>query len=438
MRSAPGTLYRAVWRWHFYAGLIVLPVLLWLAATGGLYLYKPEIEAWLYRDWSHVTPAARTVPLSDLITDIEHQSGGKVRQVMQPVAADSSWRMALVMPGGAKRLAFVDPYRARLLGSVAGGGAMATVKDLHSLAITGPIGNALIEIVAGWAIVLVITGAILWWPGRGSPIIALRGRPSGRLFWRDFHAGAGLLGGAVIFFLALTGMPWTGVAGKQLEAWVSAQGLGRPVLTDKGLRPSVDEHAGHEGHEAAATLPWSMQHIAPPAVAASAKPITPDRAVEIAEWSGEQAPWTMTLPAHPGAPFVFSTPTVRAEDAHVVYVAPDGFGVLQDARYADFGAGARWIEWGIATHQGQQYGEPNRLLMLFGCVALWALAITGPVLWWKRRRDGRLRAPPSVDARTLRAMAGAMLLLGIALPLTGLTMLAALIGELGWKRVRAA
>jgi len=31
-----GILYRTIWRWHFYAGLIVLPFLLWLAITGGL------------------------------------------------------------------------------------------------------------------------------------------------------------------------------------------------------------------------------------------------------------------------------------------------------------------------------------------------------------------------------------------------------------------
>ena len=35
--------YRAVWRWHFYAGLFVLPVLMLMALTGALYLFKAEI-----------------------------------------------------------------------------------------------------------------------------------------------------------------------------------------------------------------------------------------------------------------------------------------------------------------------------------------------------------------------------------------------------------
>ena len=44
-----GQVYRAFWRWHFYAGLVVLPFMMLLAVTGGLYLFKDEIEAVLYR-----------------------------------------------------------------------------------------------------------------------------------------------------------------------------------------------------------------------------------------------------------------------------------------------------------------------------------------------------------------------------------------------------
>lgn len=36
--------YRAVWRWHFYSGLITLPFLILLAVTGGLYLFRAEID----------------------------------------------------------------------------------------------------------------------------------------------------------------------------------------------------------------------------------------------------------------------------------------------------------------------------------------------------------------------------------------------------------
>ena len=43
VRSA-SDLYRAVWRWHFYAGLLVLPFMVTLAITGALYLFHDEID----------------------------------------------------------------------------------------------------------------------------------------------------------------------------------------------------------------------------------------------------------------------------------------------------------------------------------------------------------------------------------------------------------
>lgn len=44
-------LYRTLWRWHFYAGLFVLPFILILSLTGAAYLFKPQIERWEERDY---------------------------------------------------------------------------------------------------------------------------------------------------------------------------------------------------------------------------------------------------------------------------------------------------------------------------------------------------------------------------------------------------
>ena len=42
--------YRAVWRWHFYAGLFCIPFVIVLAISGSIYLFKTEIESWIDRD----------------------------------------------------------------------------------------------------------------------------------------------------------------------------------------------------------------------------------------------------------------------------------------------------------------------------------------------------------------------------------------------------
>src|SRR3954464_9446389 len=49
-RPSVGSLYLTVWRWHFYAGIIVAPFVIFLAITGGIYLWKPQYEAWRYRN----------------------------------------------------------------------------------------------------------------------------------------------------------------------------------------------------------------------------------------------------------------------------------------------------------------------------------------------------------------------------------------------------
>lgn len=426
--AVSGSFYRAVWRWHFYAGLLVLPVLVWLAVTGGLYLYKAELERLVYRDWISVVPTDAPKPLAELVPAIGQAAGGTVTQIIRPAEASESWRMTVAMPSGERRTAFVDPYQGTLLGTTRQGGVMQTVRDLHSLIITGPIGNAVVEIVAGWAIILVLTGFYLWWPRNGSPVLGLRGAPRHRRFWRDFHASAGALAGGVILFLAVTGMPWSGMWGKNLQGMVAANEWGRPKAP-----MAMKEHREHEGRS---TLPWSLQAAAPPHAHGDGD-IGPDRVAALAAAGGFGPSWTMTLPAKEGDPYLLSANTIRAEDARILYVEPETGRVLQDAGYADFGPGARLIEWGIATHQGQEYGEPNRLVMLAGCIAMLLLAGTAPILWWKRRRGNRLVAPArSLDPRRARTVTGLMLALGTLFPLTGATMLAALVADRLWMGMK--
>ena len=54
---ADTALYRRVWRWHFYAGLFVLPFILVLSVTGAIYLFKPQLDRWEERAWLHLPQA---------------------------------------------------------------------------------------------------------------------------------------------------------------------------------------------------------------------------------------------------------------------------------------------------------------------------------------------------------------------------------------------
>src|SRR6478752_7643463 len=56
--STGDRLYRVVWRWHFYAGMIITLPLIVVAATGALYIFKDELEGVLHPGVLYVEPAA--------------------------------------------------------------------------------------------------------------------------------------------------------------------------------------------------------------------------------------------------------------------------------------------------------------------------------------------------------------------------------------------
>ena len=56
------------------------------------------------------------------------------------------------------------------------------------------------------------------------------------------------------------------------------------------------------------------------------------------------------------------------------------------------------------------------------------LATSAPVMWWKRRQAGKLRAPPAPeDPRRSRGLLVIMGAIGLVFPLTGATMIVALL-----------
>ena len=162
------------------------------------------------------------------------------------------------------------------------------------------------------------------------------------------------------------------------------------------------------------------------------------RVIATTEAEGMPAPYTVSIPADPSLAFSVARLTRQAEDARSLYVDGTTGDVVADLRWDQFGGGAKAFEWGIAVHQGMQYGELNRLLMLFGCIGIWVLGISGGLMAWNRRpRGAGLTAPPRpTDPRARAAVLGIVIPLGVIFPLTGLSLLAALAGEWVWRRLK--
>ena len=68
--------YPIIWRWHLFAGIIIAPFLIFLAVTGALYLFKADIEEYIYKDYYYVEDGGDKLPASDLAFTAEGYAGG--------------------------------------------------------------------------------------------------------------------------------------------------------------------------------------------------------------------------------------------------------------------------------------------------------------------------------------------------------------------------
>ncbi len=418
--------WRVVWRWHFYAGLICLPFLMLMALTGAIYLFKAEIDDWQTRPVSRVEPGPGVSAPADWVAAATAAVPGRAASILVPDRPDRAIQVTVEQAEGARRVVFVDPKDGRITGDRPEGGVSDTVKRIHSLVILGPGMNLIVEIVAGWAMILVATGIFLWWPrGRDAGVVTVKAK-AGRPFWRDLHAVTGLYAGAVIFFLAFTGMPWSAVWGDRVMGAVREAGFGRPAA------PAADWlHAEHG--DAPPGAGWAMEHAT-----LHAAPSAPDlnAVVSTTEAAGLARPYLIGLPASPDRAITAAVQNPRSEDARLIYLAPDGR-LLADVKADQFGAGARAFEWGIAVHEGRQYGQVNRWIMLAACVAVWVLAISALMMWWRRRPRGRLAAPQAPPGPRVRAaVLGIVIPFCIVYPLTGLSLLVAVALDGAWSLAR--
>lgn len=424
--------YRAIWRWHFYAGLAVLPILCLMALTGGLYLFKDEVDAAIYAKYSKVEPAAQSASPDAWVRAAEKAVPGRASNVFVSASTNEAIKLTVDLHDGSMRTVFVNPASAQVTGVTRFGGVMETVKGLHSLSIVGQWANYIVEIVAGWAIILIATGTYLWWPRkRNVGVLKLsatdhRARP----FWRDFHAITGFYAGGIILFLAVTGMPWSAFWGAQFGEFVRTQQIGRPQAPPAA---SAFVHAKHP--DVPLGVGWTMEAMVMPHHHTGHASL--DTVIKAADNAKMAKPYRVSIPKTSGVAFTVAHDAKQVENTRILYVDGSSGVVKADIQYEAFGIGAKAFEWGIAVHQGTQYGRVNQLIMLGGCVAVWLLAISGTIMWWKRRPNGRLGAPPApYIARGKYALLCIVLPLGLLFPLTGLSLLAVLGLDFGYRTIR--
>src|SRR5690242_13762049 len=102
-----------VWRWHFYAGLLCIPFVLWLAATGSIYLFKPQIDAWLDRPYENLAPG-HTNPSAQVSAALAAVPGSVLSSYELPRSPQSAVRV-LIGQGAQLKRVYVHPATLQVL-----------------------------------------------------------------------------------------------------------------------------------------------------------------------------------------------------------------------------------------------------------------------------------------------------------------------------------
>ncbi|ADH89843.1 sulfite reductase [Ancylobacter novellus DSM 506] len=429
-------LYRAVWRWHFYAGLMVLPFMILLSVTGGLYLFRDEIDGLVHRDLKLV--ATREAPAQAPSAWIDAALAARpdtALKVNMPATPDASAEVVVKTAEGERRSVYVDPYDSRVLGELPDRGTvMWIVRRLHSLAEFGTLANGVIEIVGGWSILLVGTGFYLWWPRKqAGGVLTVRGTPRRRVFWRDLHAVTGAVAGLAIGFMSLSGMPWSVFWGAKVNEWVNSSNYGYPAGLYVDV-PMSDEHLAHANGPTA----WSLEQARmPESSPAPGQPIGIDEAAATFDRLGVAPGYALSLPGGPTGVYSAAVYPDDLSKQRVVHLDQYSGKPLLDMSYADYGPAAKAMEWGINVHMGQEFGLANQLLMLAVCLAILLMSVSAGVMWWKRRPKGSLGIPPAPsDPSVMRGLIALMAVVGLIFPLVGASLLAMVLLDLAFARRR--
>lgn len=410
-------LYRVIWRWHFYAGLIVLPVLITTAVTGGLYVFKEELERVIYPQLMFVAPQAQTVSYDQQLAQATAAlpAGTTVHGVS---ISDDPTRATIIYAETAPEQ-YVSVYVNQHTGAVLGQleydrSLFGVILNIHRTLLIGTTGRIVVELATSWGIILIVTGLYLWWP-RGKKALGVwlpRLRGKSYVVWRDWHTVPGFYLSLLAFLVLGTGLFFS-----QLFA------------------------RGYQGL-AQVTNAYPASYLTPPKSARKegATRLPLDEIIAIARREQRETAMYVDFPH-------------TAEDSLTVYAGDYDSPSTLTFLYLDQYSGAvldaiRWQQLSglakvqvsaYAIHIGSIYGLPTKVLALLVCLVIIAMSVTGAAMWWIRRPRGKTGFP--IKPRTPKPAAwliALICLLGVLMPAVGASLVLIILGDWGILRRRRA
>lgn len=387
-----------LWKWHFIGGIISLPIVILLSITGILYLFKDQYEASLYQSMKEVPAQEHALPYQQQWEIAQKEAVKPPNIMVLPANTNEATEFVSGRFSGKSSL-FVNPHDGAVNGEVVVKETdMYLVRKLHGELLTGKFGTKLVELVASWMVVLILTGLYIWWPKtkwKLQGLFTIRTKVSKRLMYRDMHAVLGFWCSFLLLLVLAGGLPWTDVFGDSFK-WVQAQ-------TSTGYPKT-----------------WSGRTLASEV---NGTPLALDEMVNIARKLELPGTVNVHLPMSPKSVFSVSNKTSDLDAMQMLHFDQYSGEQILALTWADIGPLMQGRLWVMAFHQGE-FGPWNWFLMLGTGIMLLVISVSALYAYLHRKQKGSWSVPPvPTQFKVGKGVVVLVILLGVVLPLFGLSVL---------------
>ena len=368
-----------LWKWHIIAGLVCVPFMLLLAITGSVYLFKDIYNDNSYADARFVSHLnnEKTVSYDEqLKTAVAHISDNQNEEIVSitiPERTDKATSFQRSGNGRAADLIYVNPYSNEVTGIYKQTDSlMYTVRKLHGELLLGGKGTLVVELVASWFVVMLISGLYVWWPSKGFSVrgfFLIRSDKGRRMMWRDVHAVIGFWVSLFMLAILAGGMPWTELFGDNLKWVQSKTDTGYPQYwqSSRGLTSDISVLN--------ASTPLGIEEIL--------------KQQDVANLTGQL---TIALPEGSEGVYTVKNHTQWLSDQRVIHIDQYSGNTIVALGWNSVGILMELRQVFMRFHQGQ-YGIFNLIAVLL-VVQLFALSlIASLVSYFKRKPKGSLGIP---------------------------------------------
>jgi uncharacterized iron-regulated membrane protein len=408
-------LYRVIWRWHFYAGLIVLPALLTAAVTGGLYVFREELERVIYPRLIFVEPWPQIIPYNEQLAKATATLPAGVTVHGISISDDPTRATAIIAETAPERYVsvYVNQHTGEVLGQLDYDWSLfGVILNIHRTLLAGTTGRIIIELATSWGIVLIVTGLYLWWPRRGGkePGVWLpRLRGKSYVIWRDWHTVPGFYFSLLAFLVMGTGLFFT-------------------LIFARGYQAVAD-----------VTGSYPASYLNPPKSIRKegATKLGVDEIIAVARREQSRKEMYVDFPHTAEDSFTVYAGNYNSPSTLTFLYIDQYSGATHDAvRWGQLSAVAKVQVSAYAIHIGSIYGLPTKVLAVLVCLLIVAMSVTGAAMWWVRRPRGKTGFPAKPEVKPAKWLIAVICLLGVLMPAAGISMILILVGDWSARRRR--